>query len=440
MRKADLDTPSRKPEGSPSPGRGGRIAYLLAPMLPVGLLVVVGLGCSRTDRSETDDPGREATHEVSERSDDSAMADSTIASIPDSLSGEAEKGSTGGFFARLFRRGNNDEEEQEDDPVPVELAAVEIVDLPSYLGTTATLEAEKQADLLAKVTGEIRQLLVEEGDRVPSGSVLAVLDGDVQEVAWQEADARLRAYDLDLERLRNLHEKELASDKDLNNAQSKYDEALAQRAAMRLQLDYTNILAPFDGVIAERFVDPGQTVAIGTQLFSIVDREPLLARIYLPEREALRVEVGQAVVVTPDTDPDLQVNGSVLRIAPIVDSRTGTVKVTCDVPGSPRRLHPGSFVRVQVRTELHAEALCIPKRALVPEGAETYVYRAVADSVEKIQVRTGTVNGDLVEITEGLSAGEKVVSVGHGALRSGTKIEEIVSDQASLGDSSASEE
>lgn len=111
-----------------------------------------------------------------------------------------------------------------------------------------------------------------------------------------------------------------------------------------------------------------------------------------------------------------------MRIAPMVDTRTGTVKVTCEVDGASGVLRPGSFVRVEIETGLHEGVVAIPKRALVPEGADTYVFRVEADSVLKVPISLGLVADDFVEIAGGLEVDQQVVSVGHGALKTGTKV------------------
>lgn len=312
--------------------------------------------------------------------------------------------------------------------------------MPAYLGTTATLQPEKQADVLAKISGEIRRMLVEEGDWVREGQVLAELDGAAQAVALQEADARFRALELDLERSRALAAQQLASDKDLHDAQYRFEEAQAQRRACELQVEYTRIVAPFAGQIAERTLDPGQTVAASAKVFTIVDRDPLLAEIHVPEKEAAKITPGQEVVISPDADLARSTRGEVLRVAPVVDARTGTVKVTCQVSDAAAALRPGSFVRVQVQTDLRPRVLTIPKRALVPEGGEVYVFKAVADSVLKVAVTTGLTNHTLVEVTGGLAAGDRIVTVGHGALKSGSRIRALTGEPAALAESASGEE
>jgi membrane fusion protein (multidrug efflux system) len=138
----------------------------------------------------------------------------------------------------------------------------------------------------------------------------------------------------------------------------------------------------------------------------------------------MHIKPGQEVVISPSTHPDQEMRGEVLRISPVVDIRTGTVKVTCQIPGD-SELRPGSFVRVRVQTDLHPNVLVIPKRALIPEGGENYVYMAVADSVIKTSIETGYSNGRYVEILEGLDLGDRVVTVGTGSLKMGTKIKAI---------------
>ena len=398
-------------------GRGlGRLALLM--LFVFGSLAV---GCSRTQ------DGPEASADPDAAGDSSAVAQVDSSAAPND--------SGGNFFTNLFNR-DKDEEEEQEEFVPVELVAVAVQDMPAYLGTTATLQSEKSADILAKIDGEIRTIRVEEGDWVQKGQVLASLDGAAQQVALEEAQARRHAVEQDLERARALREQNLASEKDLHDALYKYEESEAQYKGAQLRVDYTRIIAPFSGQIADRHVDLGQTVAPGAQIFTIVDRDPLLARIHLPEREAVKILPGQEVVISPDNDLSQSVPGTVLRVAPVVDPRTGTVKVTCQVSGATPGLRPGSFVRVRVQTDMHPEVLTVPKRALVPEGADIYVFKADADSVIKTEVVTGLANHLNVEVTDGLAAGDRVVTVGHGALKTGSKIRELKTTQAAIADSS----
>jgi len=366
---------------------------------------------------------------------DSAAADSTKTAAKEG----ADKEKKPGFLARILRRGKEEKEEKVDEAVPVEVGTVVRRDLPAYVSFTATLEAEKHADVLAKISGEVLEVRVEEGAYVEDGKILAVLDGATQRVVLEEMEARTRALRSDYERGKRLLEQELGSEKDVSDAEARYAEAEALRKGAELNVAYTKIVAPFAGRIATRNVDPGQNVNVGTALFSIVDPNPLLASIHLPEKEVHRLSVGQEVTISPDADLSASFRGSVLRIAPIVDDRTGTVKVTCRVEGETSSLRPGSFVRVKLQTTLHRGVLTVPKRALVPEGADNYLFHVVGDSVAKIPVLTGITDNETVEIVSGIEENERVVTVGQGALKPGAKVREVVG-RARAGEQASDEE
>lgn len=342
----------------------------------------------------------------------------------------------GGGFLDRFRK--KDEEEKEEERVPVELGEVARGDVPSYLGATASLEPEKRVTVQSEAAGQIRALHVEEGDWIQAGQIMATLDGEAETLALEEAAVRAAARERELRRGEVLHAEHGISEKELTDLRFRYDEAEAQRRSAAHRLAQTRILAPFSGRVAERFVDPGQHLGMGSALFELVDSDPLLARIYLPEKQAVRIALGQSVVIVPDTQPDLELAGEVMRIAPVVDTRTGTVKVTCRIAGEGGLLRPGSFVRVKVQTDLHESVLVVPKRALVPEGGETYVFKAMADSVIKVAVSTGYGNGTEVEVIEGLDEGDRIVVVGTGSLKNGSKFKDLGAEEPMEADATGS--
>ncbi|MBM3317313.1 MAG: efflux RND transporter periplasmic adaptor subunit [Candidatus Eisenbacteria bacterium] len=391
---------------------------ILAGIIAAGLAA----GCDSPERR--DNPG-------------AAAPDSARAAAGDSLgragsdSVPAAKPGRRGALERLLRRGGK-EPRAEEERVPVELAATELGDLPAFLSSTTTLQAQDFALILAKIDGELREVRVEEGDWVRRGQLLALIDDAAPRVAAVEAAARLRAVELDRERVRALHEQQLASDKNLHDVDAQHAQAEALNKGAELRLSYTRVVAPFAGQITERFAGVGQTVAPGAQLFALADPDTLWAQIHLPEREALRLGPHQEVFLSPDTAPDLELPARVLRVAPTVDARTGTVKVTCLLTGHGPAVRPGSFVRVRVATDLHRGVAVIPQRALVPEGTRTYVFKAVADSVIKTPVVVGLASGEHVEIAEGLRAGDRVVTVGHGALKTGSRIREVAAAPAEI--------
>ena len=413
-----------------------RISGSTADSRPLSLFVILAIfllaashgfsGCAKSNGDTSADAGQAA--------DSTAVADSSQADSSKS------QGKSGGLLAR-FRHGDDKDKKEDEEPrIPVELAEVTRDDVPSYLGATASLEPEKQVDVQSKAAGQIQSLRAEEGDWVIAGQLLAQLDGEAEAVALKEATLRAEAREREFKRGEALHDEQGISNKEQLDLRFQWEEAEAQRKAAEIGVANTRILAPFGGRIVERRVDPGQHLTAGTTLYRLVDSDPLLAQSYLPEKQAMRIAPGQAVVVAPDTQPELELPGEVLRVAPIVDTRTGTVKITCRIAGQEGVLRPGSFVRVKVQTDMHRDVLVIPKRALVPEGGETYVFKAVADSVIKVSVRTGFANGRNVEVLEGLDLGERVVSVGTGSLRPGTKIKDLGAEGSALADSTPAED
>jgi membrane fusion protein (multidrug efflux system) len=141
--------------------------------------------------------------------------------------------------------------------------------------------------------------------------------------------------------------------------------------------------------------------------------------MYLPENEISDIHVGQKVSVEPDNDPDRSFFGKVVRIAPEVDERTGTVKVTAETHGE---AIPGSFARVKIITDTREGKLTIPRRGLVSDAGDLYVYVAEADTVRKAPVRVGYQDEDHAEVLSGVEHGDSVVVVGVGGLRTGTKV------------------
>ena len=157
----------------------------------------------------------------------------------------------------------------------------------------------------------------------------------------------------------------------------------------------------------------------------MADFSPLFADVFLSEREALKVAPGQKVTVVLGVDETSEITGRVDRISPVVDQSTGTVKVSVRVAGSHGAFKPGAFVRVDIRTDTRSEALLIPKRALLEEDGESYLFIADGDKAKRVDVKLGYRSGTDVEVREGLSDGDRVVVAGQGALKDGAKLKVV---------------
>jgi membrane fusion protein (multidrug efflux system) len=321
-----------------------------------------------------------------------------------------------------------DKKEEKEDAIPVRVAALRREPLSSLYSTSATLRAEKQATVTARTRGVVRRVLVEEGARVTAAQELAILEDDEQRIEVARTSAARETRQREFERAQDLHAKALISDETHETAYRAFREAEQAAALAELTLSRTVIRAPFAGTIVRRHVDVGATVADGTAVYELVDVEPLLADVNVPERHVARLAPGLAVRLTLDAGGG-QADARIERISPAVDPSTGTVKVTLSV-GESRGMRPGGFVRVDIVTDTHAEALVVPRAALVAEGRRWHLFLLAAsrELVEKVEVELGYEEGDRVEILAthaSLEPGRMVVTAGAAALTDGARVEVV---------------
>jgi len=313
--------------------------------------------------------------------------------------------------------------------VPVDVALVERRDIADNLETTGVLEAEQEVDVVARTSGPIVELVVEEGQLVRGGQLLAridprELDADltVSRVALEEARANF-------ERAKASYEAQIVSREAFDQTRARFLSAEAQIQSLELQLSFTEIRAPFAGLIIERVVKFAEFVGNGARLFRISDFDPLLCYVQIPEKDLGRIAAGQRAKIEVDAFPQQRFEASVLRINPVIDAATGTFKVTLAVEGD-GRLRPGMFASVYLETAMHEDALVIPKRALVLESIGDSVYVAVDGRAQRREVRLGYQEADTVEVLSGLAEGERVVVVGQDELSEGTPIQVLSGPQA----------
>jgi membrane fusion protein (multidrug efflux system) len=306
--------------------------------------------------------------------------------------------------------------------VPVEVASVERKTIASFIETNGSLEAENEVDLVARVSAPIQELLVEEGDYVRKGQTLARLD-DIEfrvqnEIARVQVSETRQAF----ERAETLRKDDLIASEEYERAVSAHDSARAQLRASEIQFEFATLTAPFSGRIVRRYVDRAEQVSANTAIFRLSDFDPLLCPIQVPERELSRLRVDQPARLEVEAFPGVSFPSRVLRISPIVESETGTVKVTI-VADTDRRLRPGMFARVYVEAERREGTLVVPKAALSLESIGDTIYVAVDNKASRREVSLGFRQGDEVEILSGVEAGEQVVVVGQDGLSDGTPLQ-----------------
>ncbi len=306
--------------------------------------------------------------------------------------------------------------------VPVEVAEVELGEIAAFIETNGTLEAEREVDIVARTGGPLVQILTEEGRYVRAGDVLAQIDEtelraqvEISRVALNQAQV---AYD----RAKASLENQVVSQEVHDTALSTLESAAAQLEGNEILLGYARIQAPFAGLIIERAVKQGETITNGQRLFRISDFDPLLCQIAVPERDLTRLSIGQEAFIEVEAFPGEEFQGRVLRISPVVDAATGTIRVTIEV-NRQGRLSPGMFATVRLVTDVKTNALILPKRALSLESLADEVFVVEDGVANRRAITLGYEEEERVEVTSGLAAGDRVIVVGQDGLTDATPVQ-----------------
>lgn len=343
-------------------------------------------------------------------SPDTAIADS----------GDADSGKD----TKKDKKGNKgkDGEEEETPPVPVELAQAGPRRISAYYRASSVIEADRHVDLVARGAGRVKTVTAEEGAWVEKNEVLAELENDREKIQLRQAELKEAEQRQEAERRQKLMDQNLITEEEFAATRHAFDLAVTERELMAVALEDTRIRAPFAGQVTERKIVPGQYVNPAEPVYTLVDFQPLRVRVHLPEVVAHKVQVDDEVFLDVESS-DAPVPARVERISPVVDPATSTVRLTLRVEEDAERLSVGGFVKVRITTDTQTEALSVPKLALVEEGGLRSVFVAEADSVRKIEVRTGLYDDSHIEILDGLESGDYVVTLGQGGLRSGSHVD-----------------
>ncbi len=319
--------------------------------------------------------------------------------------------------SKTFAEGAASDGDRKEEAVPVEVVALERGTIESTLRFSATLEAERDVRVLAEAQRRVVELKVEEGDAVRAGSLLIRLQDDAQRSALNKAEIELRQATREFDRQKSLFEQSLVSEQVYNDAALVFDQAGIAVEDARRNLAYTEVRAPFSGIVTERMVNVGDHVTLNQPLFRIVDFDSIVARIYVPEKELPALATGLETRLTAEAIGGVSFFGSVDRISPVVDPGTGTVKVTVAAPRQ-EGLRPGMYVEVELVTAVNEDALLLPKRSVVYDNDQLFVFRLGDERrVERIKVEPVLEDIENIEPAGGLSTGDLVVVAGQASLK-----------------------
>jgi membrane fusion protein, multidrug efflux system len=320
--------------------------------------------------------------------------------------------------------------------LPVKTEPVIRGEVTSYVETHARLEAERWVEVVARVQGLAVRLQIEEGDRVQEGQILLNLEKKELQLQLEQAKVASHQAQSMFDRTRALQERRMVSQQEFETASNQLENTEVALREVQLRLEYADIRAPIDGVVMQRHVEQGELVRTNQVLFAIADLEPLQARIRVPEKRMSQVQVGQEARITVDPVPERVFPATVRMISPGVDPATGTVKVTLAVP-SGGVLRPGMFSTVRIITDSRADALVIPKKALLLETDEDDVFAVRDGKAQRVRIELGYTDGDRVQVVSGLGEGDAVITVGHEGLKENAAVRIVGAEMAAAPDSAA---
>jgi membrane fusion protein (multidrug efflux system) len=332
---------------------------------------------------------------------------------------------------------------------PVEVATVEGQRVVEHIQATGDLIPREEATIASEVPGLVTKLHVDEGDAVTRGAPLLEIDPerrqlelDAQRARVEEADAAFADQKRQTDRMRELSQRKIASDAQLDQgelalrlAKSRVTAAHAELGLAERALRDATVVAPFDGLVAKRLVSQGEYVAPGAPLVELVALDPIEISFHVTEIDSARVTVGATVELRVATYPNDSFQGQVISVSPGVDLRTRMLRVRAIVPNADTRLRPGFFARVDLGISERDNVPMIPEDAVMQRADGAIAFRLVGeDRVERRVLRTGAVRDGRVEVIEGLALGDRVVVRGQTGLVDGSVVAASVHESAGAPD------
>ena len=303
-------------------------------------------------------------------------------------------------------------------------------DVTATLRLPANVSAWNQTTLYAKVSGYLKSVAVDKGDVVRAGQVLAIIDDPELQERYEQAQSEFAIKKVTYERLLNVWKgnPDVIAKQDVDVAEAAYlgtKHALEQLAAM---LDYTQVRAPYNGIVTARFVDPGALIQAATSsatqavpLFTVMDISTLRIYVNVPQEDAAFVKKGTHATIA-FKDVGKKVEAAVTRSTVALDPGTRTMLAEIDVPNPGHAMSPGMYAEVILTLRKHPNALVIPPAALVSENSSRAVFVVEQGMARKVPVTIDIDDGVWVEVTEGLTGSEDVVVVGKSSVTDGKPV------------------
>jgi RND family efflux transporter MFP subunit len=320
-------------------------------------------------------------------------------------------------------------------PVTVKTALVEMAPMGASLKVSGSLEGVREAIVSSETQGRIVSNVLNVGSRIGQGAAIVQVDAELKNIGVQQAaaqrlaaEAALEKAELDHERNEQLFKQNAITKNQLElsalgvkSATAQLKGAQSQESLAKRQLSDAAIKSPFAGLVSQRFVNQGETVAPGVRIATIVDDSKMKLKVNVGEMEIGYLKIGDKVNVTVDALPGQQFTGRVAAISGKADmARTFSTEIEIENPG--KALKSGMFARAEIAREASHEVATVPADAVMTNGDKTQVYIIRGGIANLTAVKVGTATPQRVEILEGVKPGDEVVTFGQSQLKDGGKI------------------
>jgi membrane fusion protein (multidrug efflux system) len=304
----------------------------------------------------------------------------------------------------------------------VETIVVEPSSLRDSIRAVGSILADASAVLRAELPGQIVGLHFRDGQQVRKGDRLYSIEATVLEAEANEARANAEQSEAAYNRAKELIDDSLISATDFDTARANYNVAVARLRSSEARLSKTVIRAPFDGFVGLRRINIGDYATIGQELVDMVRLDPLRVEFTLPETQLSKVQPGQAVQVTVGAYPDEIFRGTISAVAPQIDVAGRSVTLRAELPNPDYKLRPGLFAQVSITLDQRDDVILVPEQAIWPIGNDKTIFVVKDGKAEQRVVTIGARQPGSVEIVEGLSAGEELVTAGQMKIFDGASV------------------
>lgn len=341
--------------------------------------------------------------------------------------------------------------------IPVTIKEITSSDIMETTSCFGTVKALNQVDIYAKISGRVEQLLIKDGQEVKNGDILAILEHssiqaqiEQSEAGLNTAKAQSKQAEINLEnlfkelqRIIELSKQGAVSVSRKEQIETQYNASLAQKEAIEAQIkqmeailkqtninkDEAYIRASISGIISQRYTNIGNMVTPMQPVFTIIQIDTVKITTTIPETILSRVKNGETgSLITVDAYPNKIFNGIVSYVAPAVDSRSRNIDIEIELENKDKLLKPGMFSRIELILDRKKNIIAIPKDLIIYDMSGTdfkgYAVYILQDNVaKKKNVRVGIYSRGLVEIKEGLSEGNKIITAVGPHIYDGCKVE-----------------